>query len=289
MSAVAIGEGLSDFFLHDVDQAPVRKGHINFSEFFHVEHPHREGDRDVDGIVEIQAEAVALGSHHTDNAQSGVGNSNKLTQRIVVPEEFAFYLGPEHRNRARAMRVGVVEKLSLADLELPDIEHSGGRSVDDDTAGAPLLFDARERNHQWHDLINMGKPFDGDGIFDREFSRRPAKGSRNSAGFRLARIDHEYVCAELRELVQNVDPSSLSNGSQQHDRSHSDRNPEHRERRSHLVGSERPATHQEKISALHAPPSPCSIARRSDPGASHAALAGRRRPPPHRRKDRAPR
>jgi hypothetical protein len=121
VAAVAVGEEFANLFFDDVDQAPVREGHIDFAEIVHVEHPHREGDGDVDGVIEIEAERVALGRHDSDHAKSRVRDSNHLSECVLITEEFALHLRTEHCDRAGATRIGVVHELTLADLELPDL------------------------------------------------------------------------------------------------------------------------------------------------------------------------
>jgi hypothetical protein len=79
------------------------------------------------------------------------------------------------------MWVGVVQELPLADPKLPDIGQRGCHSVDRNAATSSTRLDARERNRQGDDLIDVGQSLDRDGIVDREFSRRPAQGSTTDA------------------------------------------------------------------------------------------------------------
>ena len=115
------------------------------------------------------------------------------------------------------------------------------------------MFDARERHGHGHDRVDVGQPPDRDGIFDAEFSRRTAEGSRDAAGLRLARIDGEEIGAELRELLENVAPGALADRGQQDDRGNPDSNAECRQKGAQPMGAQRMQGKAERVSEAHLP------------------------------------
>ena len=79
-----------------------------------VEHVQRAADRDEHGVVQVEAEHLALGFHHADDAVALAADAQARAERVLAAEQLLRHLGAEHRERARRARVVVRQELAAA-------------------------------------------------------------------------------------------------------------------------------------------------------------------------------
>src|SRR5690606_38766612 len=72
------------------------EGDIDFAQAFAVEQLQAAIDGDVDDVVEIEAEHLALRLHHADDAKPVATDTHQLTEWIGIAEQLRAHLVTEH-------------------------------------------------------------------------------------------------------------------------------------------------------------------------------------------------
>ncbi len=202
---------------------------VDLVEALAVEYLERPRRRNEGGIVEVDAEELALGLEHPDDAELVGADTQAGAERILRAEQFLLELRPEDDQSARA--VGILRRQELAGAHPPleHLQHLRPNPVDRGAAHASVAADlgvAPDAGRHGDDVRQVGER---PRVVERQRPRAARKARRMAAGLGLALMHADDVGAELAELGQHEAVDALADRGQQDHRGDTDGDAEERQ------------------------------------------------------------
>ena len=93
--AVALDHQRADRLLDLLRRVGGEEGRVDLGDLFEVEDLHRGGDRNVDGVVDVEADHLALRLEDADHPETRPGDAHEAAQGVLLAEQLALHGGPD--------------------------------------------------------------------------------------------------------------------------------------------------------------------------------------------------
>jgi hypothetical protein len=169
------------------DPGVLREEHVDPHHTVVVEQILRARHRHVCGIVDVEAERLALRRHHADHDESTSADVDVLTEGVRLPEQLSLERRPEHDEREGTARIGWGQEAPESDLELPDGGNLRRHPIDGDAPSTLASAHTGGSELQGHDALDTRHAVQCRRILDGQLAHRGAEAARHPTGRHLAR------------------------------------------------------------------------------------------------------
>ena len=201
-----------------------------------VEQAHRPLGRQVDGVVHVEAEQLALGGHHPDHPVAFAADTDRLAERRARAEQLVAQLGTEHRLGACRADLPGLEEAPLGHLQAPQLGRRRTYPEHHPLAPASVPLDVGVALHHRRHFEHARQVGERLGILERQRAGGVHHGGRHAEGAGAPRRHAEQIGAELGELAEHETADPLADRGQQHHRGDADADAEHGQQAARRVG-----------------------------------------------------
>jgi hypothetical protein len=207
---------------------------------------------DVHGVVQVEAQHLALGFHHADHAVTLAADADAAAERIGRAEQFLLHLRTQHHEGARGTRVVRGQEHAGLHLHAESFGHFVADAVHRHAPRLAPRLDIGIALRAGIDMLDMGQAPQCLGILDAERAHRTDDAQRRPApGARLARRNADQVGAELGEFGQDELVNTLADGGEQDHRGDAHRDAERGEEAAQPVRDDGAGSEGEEIADQH--------------------------------------